>query len=259
MFSRLLCLWLGVCLSINIQAASNASNMPTDPLNSVQWVTMYHAFLKDQPVQFDSRVQILAPDSAEDSMHVPIAVHVQGLSDIEKILVFADFNPLPRVLEFYPQQAEPFIAFDLRLQQSSPVRAAVLTKHGWHVGGQWVDAAGGGCTLPSAGRIQGNWEDTLGQVYGKRWVLPTGGERVRVRIMHPMDTGLVGGIPSFYLEKLILRDAAGQPVLTVKPFEPIGENPLFSFNLPASVSRTATLQLSAVDSNGNEIEATLTP
>ncbi len=258
MFSRLLYLAVWVCAAFNAHAVSPTANMPADPLESVQWVTMYHAFLKDQPVQFDSRVQVFAPDSAEDSMHVPIAVQVQDLADIEKILVFADFNPLPRVLEFYPQQAEPFIAFDLKLQQASPVRAAVLTKDGWHVGGTWIDAAGGGCTLPSAGRSQGNWEDTLGQVYGKRWSRADGSERVRVRIMHPMDTGLVAGIPAFYVEEMVIRDAEGKPVLTVKPFEPIGENPLFSFNLPAKLAATETLQISVIDTNGYDSEAVLT-
>lgn len=240
-------------------AHATTKQPPVDPLNSVQWDTMYHAFLKQHPIHFDDRVQILAPESAEDSMHVPVAVKIHDLPNIQKVLVFADFNPLPKILEFFPNNAEPFLAFDIKLQQASPIRAAVLTQDGWHVGGRWVEAAGGGCTLPSAGRTEGNWEATLGQIHGKIWSRDDGSQRIRVRVMHPMDTGLASGIPPFYIESLQLTAADGTPLTLIKPFEPVGENPLFSIDLGTKNAVTQTVSLTVVDSNGNEFEGQLTP
>jgi len=235
----------------------NALAIPADPLNSVQWTTMYNRFLKDYPVQFDSRVQVLAPEQAENSMQVPLAVKVEGLQAIEEILIFADFNPLPKVLSFYPQQALPFIGFRIKLQQASPIRAAVRTADGWHVGGKWVDAAGGGCTLPSAARNSGVWESQLGQVQGRIWQQPNA-QRVRFRVIHPMDTGLAAGIPKFQLEQINLQDATGKTLAQIKPAEPVSENPIFSIEFPKNLP-LPTLHISGRDNNANKTKAELIP
>ncbi|OUD12078.1 quinoprotein dehydrogenase-associated SoxYZ-like carrier [Thioflexithrix psekupsensis] len=228
-----------------------------DPLDSVQWPTMYRAFLSGHPVQFDDRIQVFSPESAENSLRVPIAIRMTGIEKIEKILVLADFNPLPKVLEFFPQQALPFLAFDIKLQQASPIRVAVLSEGTWYVGGRWIDAAGGGCTLPSAGRVQGNWEEHLGQVYARFWEKTPELQRLKIRMMHPMDTGLVSGIPAFYLEQMTLTTADGTPILTLQPYEPVSENPLFTFELPKTLS--FPLQLYSKDNNGNTFKAELMP
>lgn len=224
-----------------------ANPPPDDPLKSVQWITMYNLFLNKKPVVFDSRVNVIAPESAEDSMHVPVVVRVNELTDIQEILIFADFNPLPKVLRFIPTHASPFIGFRLKLQQATPVRAAVLTPTGWHVGGVWIDAAGGGCTLPSAGRTANTWESTLGKIRGRLWTHENT-TRGKIQLMHPMDTGLVKGIPVFHLEKILLTQADGQTLLQLEPFEPISENPIFTFEIP---NNDTIIKLSATDTNGN--------
>jgi sulfur-oxidizing protein SoxY len=228
-----------------------------DPLNSVQWPTMYRAFLNTHAVVFDDRIRVMAPESAEDSMRVPVAVQIGDFDKIEKILVLADFNPLPKVLEFIPLRALPFLAFDIKLQQASPIRVAVLSQGIWHVGGRWIDAAGGGCTLPSAGRLQNNWEEYLGDIYARFWQKIPETQRLKIRIMHPMDTGLVSGIPAFYLEEITLTAADGLPVLTIQPYEPMSENPLFTVELPTTLA--LPLQLHAKDNNGNTFKAELAP
>ena len=51
-----------------------------------------------------------------------------------------------------------------------PVRAAVRTGNGnWHVGGTWVNTAGGGCTLPSTGSASPEWQKRLGEVSSRVW------------------------------------------------------------------------------------------
>jgi sulfur-oxidizing protein SoxY len=193
-------------------------------------------------------------------MNVPVRVDAGGLSDVREIVVFADFNPILKVLEFYPEQARPFLAFRFKLQQASPVRAAARTADGvWHVGGTWVDAAGGGCTAPGAGRAAGGWEKVLNEVNGRVWTEADASRRVRVRVMHPMDTGLAPGIPAFYIERLVLKDDRGTAYLRLNTFEPVAENPIFTFDLPAGARPAGTLVLSGVDNNGNQIAARLGP
>lgn len=68
-------------------------------------------------------------------------------------MVFAELNPIHKVLEMEPLRADARIGFRIKVQQATPVRAAALTDDGvWHVGGRVVEAAGGGCTAPSLGR-----------------------------------------------------------------------------------------------------------
>ena len=254
------CFWRWIVLVIGVFASaythSNTSSLPEDPLRSPTWDIMYKTFLNDgTQVVFDDRVHVLTPDSAEDSLAVPVAVRVEGLTDIEQVLVFSDLNPIPQVLRYFPPTDDPYIAFRMKLQQASPIRAAVKTRAGrWHVGGKWIDTMGGGCTAPSVGISTGNWADTLGEVsfhYAPR----LDGARLRFRVMHPMDTGLAPGIPAFYIEYLELRNPNQAIAGRIELYEPVSENPVFSLNLP----QFNTLSLVGVDNNGNPIEAMLSP
>lgn len=253
---RDLCL-CAVLLCANAGAAPNPAADP-DPLRSGHWGEMQKQHLGGGTVVFDdARVKVQAPAKAEDSMNVPVAVRVEGLPEVKRVVVVADFNPITKVLEFEPLLGKPEISFRIKLQQATPVRAAAQTADGvWHVGGMWVDSAGGGCTLPSAGRVKGNWSETLGQVSARAWQQPQA-TRVRVRIMHPMDTGLAPGIPAFYIENLAVRDESGKEYLRLRLFEPVSENPVFSFDLPPGVAPQGALRLTGADNNGNRIEARL--
>ncbi len=225
-----------------------------DPLKSPQWTDLKARYLgKKAKVVFDPRVVVSGPAVAEDSMNVPVGIRIDGLDKVQRVLVIADLNPIVKVLEFSPRGALPVLHFRMKLQQGSPVRAMAQTADGvWHVGGIWVDATGGGCTAPSTGRAAANWHQTLGQVQARVWPGETQ-SRVKLNIMHPMDTGLAPGIPAFYIEKLSLQDASGREWLTLDTFEPVSENPVFSFDFPGKPPEG--LSLVGRDNNGNRINA----
>lgn len=228
-----------------------------DPFRSLQWPDLQREFFGDAKVVFDERVQVSGPGFAEDPMNVPIGVSAAALPDVETLLVFVDRNPIRKVLELTPRAALPSVSFRFKLEQASPVRAAARTRDGvWHVGGTWVDSSGGGCTVAGATRRDGSWARTLGQVSGRVFhaspVLGGSGSRLRVRVMHPMDTGLVGGVPAFYLRQLAVHDAQGSELLRIGTFEPVSENPVFSFDFPG---RVGALRLVGSDNNGNRIDA----
>ncbi|MBK8918527.1 MAG: quinoprotein dehydrogenase-associated SoxYZ-like carrier [Betaproteobacteria bacterium] len=239
---------LGEVLAAPVDAA--------DPLESARWGDMRRAFFADQPVVFDARVKVVAPLDAENPMQVPVTVDAAELSDAREVFVFADFNPIIQVLRFYPERASAYLGFRIKLQQSSPVRAAVRTGDGvWHVGGTWVNTVGGGCTAPSAAATSPEWQRRLNEVSGRQWSEGPLAGRVRMRIVHPMDTGLVAGIPAFFLDELEFLSAEGVLLMRVQPFEPVSENPVFTLQQGAP-GRVRTM---GRDNNGNRFEAWIEP
>ena len=235
--------------------ATRVAPLPADPLRSPAWESRARALLDERPVVFDDRVQVTVPRFAEDPMNVPVHVQANGLKDVVRILVFADMNPIPAILEFQPMKAQAEIGFRFEVEQSTPVRAAVLTRDGrWHVGGTWLSAAGGGCTAPGAGASNPQWADQLGQVSGRVWPMSGGATRVKLRVMHPMDTGLAPRIPVFYMEHLSVRSANDEEVARITTWEPVSENPVFSLNL---LNQHGTLKITGRDTQANTITGRL--
>ena len=210
------------------------------------------ALFSDGPVVFDQRVKVMAPASAEDQFHVPVTVDASELNNVTDIVAVADLNPIPRILEVRPKQALSFVGFRVKLQQSTPIHVGVRTADGvWHVGGAYVDAAGGGCTAPAMAHGVSNWMETLGitRAVGRRDA--SGIARMTLKMKHPMDTGLADGIPAFYMSDLQVRDDAGDLIADVKLYEPVSEDPTLTLK-PDLNKGAATLQISARDTEGNE-------
>jgi sulfur-oxidizing protein SoxY len=238
-------------------ARAAGADLEADPFQSHLWPSVRESTMGAKARwRFDDRVQVHGPGFAEDPMNVPVTVRA-ALDGVQRVIVVVDRNPIKRVLELQPVAALPAVSFRFKLEQASPVRALAQTADGvWHVGGAWVDSAGGGCTVAGATRADGSWSKTLGEVSGRTFSSPPGNEggaRLRVRIMHPMDTGLVSGIPAFYLARLAVRDGSGRELLRLQTFEPVSENPVLSFDFrPAPAG---PLRLVGVDNNGNRIDS----
>lgn len=249
-----------LALALAAGAASVRAADGGDPYGSLPWPDMAREYLPG-PHVFDPRVRVSAPAFAEDPMNVPVTVDARGLPGVERIVVLVDRNPIRRVLEYQPlATALPAVSFRFKLEQASPVRAAARTADGvWHVGGAWVDSAGGGCTAPAATRQDGSWARTLGGVSARVFPQSTrpeaDGARVRVRVMHPMDTGLVAGVPAFYVNRLVLRDAQGRELMRLLPYEPVSENPVFSFDFDERPR--GALRLVGSDNNGNRVDGVI--
>jgi len=230
-----------------------------DPFDSGVWPDLRAAYLGGAPVVHDTGVVVELPAFAEDPMNVPVSVRVSpALGPVQRILILVDRNPIRRVLDFEPLAALPQIALRFKLEQASPVRAAALLADGrWHVGSAWVDSAGGGCTVAGATRQDGSWSQTLGQTQAKWFAREGTAARLRLRVMHPMDTGLVGGIPAFYVKRLSVQDGAGRELARLASYEPVSENPVFSFDFAKPPA--GGLRVVGVDNNGNRIAAEVAP
>ncbi len=69
-----------------------------------------------------------------------------------------------------------------------------------------------------------------------------------------MDTGLVPGIPAFYIEDLDFSDSQGKELARIELYEPINENPVLSFDFNQA-DGSSTIYMTGSDNNGNEFEA----
>lgn len=241
--------------------AARADEFEGDPFKSHPWPQMRREFLgATARVRFDPGVQVLGPAFAEDPMNVPISVRVDpALGPVDEIVVLVDRNPIRKVLSYFPLQALPALAFRFKLEQASPVRAVARLRDGsWVAGGTWVDSSGGGCTVSGATRKDGSWSQTLGDVTGRLFSAAPGADsaaRLRLRVMHPMDTGLVGGIPAFYVNRLSVRDGRDRELARIQAFEPVSENPVFSFDF--ATAPDGGVKVVGTDNNGNRIASSI--
>lgn len=247
-------LMLMALLAMPAEALDQPQTLLSDPFDSGMWNYQQVRLLGDPAaIRFDKRVIVRAPASAEDALEVPVLVDATAIPDVERIVVSVDYGPIPKILTFYPGEAEAKLSFRFKIDQATPIRASVRTHDGaWHVGGTRIDAAGGGCTQPALAYANADWEEHLGEVRGRMW---PGAGRVRVIVDHPMDTGLADGIPVFIVEHLTVSGPEGE-MSRVELYEPVDEDPAFTFYFaPGQI--THDLKLEGRDNNGNEIEATV--
>ncbi|MFN3868154.1 MAG: quinoprotein dehydrogenase-associated SoxYZ-like carrier [Hyphomicrobiaceae bacterium] len=248
-------------LLLTLMATVAAADPAEDPLKSVVWDDMKAQFFGTAPVVFDDRVKVLVPRIVENQAQVPITADARGLEGVQKLVLFADLNPIQHIATVIPKKASAYIALLMKVEQATPVRAAALLADGtWHVGGVYLDAAGGGCSAPAVARKDGDWSATVGHAQGRMWREADGAARVRFRVRHPMDTGLArDNTPAFFIEKLDVRSADGQSLAEVEIREPVSEDPTITMHVRLPLKDPA-LTVIGRDNNGSvyrsEIPAT---
>jgi sulfur-oxidizing protein SoxY len=263
--------WLAVCVSwlclgmAGISyAAMTSSDGPesSDPLNSPMWSYTKKMFLGDASYRFDDRVRVTVPAFAEDPTQVPLQVDVSALDEpIKTMIVWADLNPIQHIYTLHANEGKiPTVSLRFKVQQGTAVRAAVQTQAGeWLVGGQYLDASGGGCTAPSVAAGNAYWESHLGEMQFKRFERSEV-DRLKMRVIHPMDTGLVDAIPEFYIEQLVLSRQTPQSesvVLSMELSQPVSENPVIQWDVATGQGVQHDYRLWMRDNNGNEFEQPL--
>ncbi len=237
-------------------ADTDPKGAPADPLNSPMWQEMRSQFFGKSPYQFSSAVKVSVPSVLEDQAQVPVTIDARALGNVKKLVVFADLNPVQHTLTMTPFEAAPFVSFRLKVEQATPIRAAALTADGvWHVGGVFVDAAGGGCSSPALARNKPDWALAVGKTRGRAWRQADGMSRFRMSIKHPMDTGLTqDNIPAFYIEEVLVRGASGKTLAKVELREPISEDPTITMMVRLPIGDRA-IQVDSKDIDGNRFSS----
>lgn len=240
-------------LFMAMAAAAHAGPV-SDPLNSPVWNDLAKKTFGDAEIVFDDRVKVVVPDVVENQAQVPVSADARALPNVERLVVLTDLNPIQHVLTLTPvaAKADAFVSFRLKVEQGTPVRAAALTSDGvWHVGGVFLEAAGGGCSSPAMARGDSDWTTTVGNAQGKLWRNADGTARLRLRVRHPMDTGLAkDNTPAFFIEKLDVKGAGGEALATVELFEPVSEDPTLTLSVKPQAT-DASVSVDGRDNNGN--------
>ena len=243
-------------LAAMIAAPAAAAPLPADPLNSPMWEFVAdQAFGENARVSFDPRVKVSFPSIAENQRVFPVQVDARGIPDVRRMVILVDLNPIQLPIDYRLEDAEPFVATRVKLDQRTPVRGAVQLADGsWLVSGKWIDAAGGGCSAPPASRVKGDWAQHLGEVRGGLW-RTAAASRVQLSFRHPMDTGFVNNIASYYIDNVSLTGAEGRKLGEVKMQAAVSEDPVLTLMPRARPGEMVAFH--ARDTNGIEFSGRL--
>ena len=236
--------------------AATAAPLPADPLKSPMWdFVADQAFGDGARVSFDPRVKVSFPSIAENQRVFPVQVDARGIEGVRRIVILVDLNPIQLPIDYTLGDAEPFVATRIKLDQRTPVRGAVQLADGsWLVSGGWIDAAGGGCSAPPASRVKGDWAQHLGEVRGALW-RGAAANRAQLAFRHPMDTGFVNNISSYYIDDLKLVGEGDRMLGEVKMQAAVSEDPVITLMPRARAGETVRFR--GRDTNGIEYRGTL--
>jgi sulfur-oxidizing protein SoxY len=73
-------------------------------------------------------------------------------------------------------------------------------------------------------------------------------------MIHPMDTGLAGNIPAFYLETSRIKAADGAVLAELDTFEPVSENPIITLEVHGKAGQSG-FRFEGRDNSGGEFTA----
>ncbi len=227
-----------------------------DPAGSELWEDLSGAYLgEDATVTFDNSIRVMMADRVESAHEVPIMVKIpHELRDMEELVLLVDRNPIQQVARIMPHRPIESVGMNIRLEESTPVRAAVRGQDGiWHVATKSVLVmSAGGCSSPSPG---GDLMATVGDVEIKRFDRHGGASRLKVRINHPMDTGFVvlddgDVVPPYYVEKVQIEDERG-PIAEMLTWAAMSQDPVITLDL---LEQGQSLRVWGNDSEGQTFE-----
>ncbi len=224
-----------------------AFTLPKDPIDSPLWDTVAENYLKGYPIIFDEAVRVGLPPITEDQTQVPIMIDASALGPADEVAVIADLSPFPLALKVNAHRAAPVFAFRVRIEQGTAIRAAVRKDGRWHVGTRYLDAVGGGCSAPPNVEARIAWSD-IGQMRARLWRQNPDQMRLRLRVTHPMDTGLHKE-PAFFIQAVEIKDADGSPLADLEVHEPVAANPVFTVQF-ADPGKGDHIAVTARDNDG---------
>jgi len=226
-----------------------------DPLGSPNWQDLSASLLGEGDIRFDDRLRVTMPIIAENQHMFPVSVDARALGDVRRLALIADLNPIPLAIDMQPRPGRAFVETRIKLDQRTPVRGAAQLADGtWIVSGNWIDAAGGGCSAAPVSRVRGDWAEHLGEIRGLG-VAEGEGARLRLAFRHPMDTGFVANIPTYHLETLTVANDRKETLATLEISAAVSEDPAFSLFVDAKAGERLTI--AARDTNGLDYRAAL--
>tara|TARA_Y100000589_G_scaffold324276_1_gene360183 strand:+ start:525 stop:1307 length:783 start_codon:yes stop_codon:yes gene_type:complete len=191
---------------------------------------------KNQQFLNNSKIKIIIQDEVEEAHEVSMVVKIpKALKDTKKILILVDNNPIQLVTKIFPQKSLKSVGFNIRMEQDSYVRAAMLDKNNiWNISSKKVIVKSpGGCSLPACDPTKETCEPSkLGKIVLHKYKRSSGDWRLKFKINHPMDTGLVidpnsgNIIPEYHVNWLYFQNDK-EELAKAQTFGALSANPTF--------------------------------
>ncbi|HIA21978.1 MAG TPA: hypothetical protein EYN80_06030 [Alphaproteobacteria bacterium] len=231
-----------------------------DPTLSENWSQVRDDYLITGKVVFDDNVKVIMQDFVEEPHEVSLVVKIPDyLQSIQEFVLLIENNPIQAAARIYPHRPIETVGMNVRLEDDSPVRAALKDKFGtWHVGSKMVFVKNpGGCSLPSCDpEIQKCVTGEIGKILISQFNREGGAWRVKTKITHPMDTGFViddNGevVPSYYIDRIDFSDENGS-IAEIETYAALSTNPVIMLDLP---TRGQHVRINVRDIKGLQFEA----
>jgi len=229
-----------------------------DPQNSLIWSDLQISLLgDDSKVTFVEDVKVIMQDHVEEPHEVPLIVKLpKRLHNFTKFILIIENNPIQQVIELNPFKEIEALGMNVRLEDDSPVRAAVLDENGiWNIGSKMVFVASpGGCSSPSCDpTVEVCIQGEIGRIAVKQYGREGQAERIKLKITHPMETGFVINvdgeiIPEYYVNKIHVDDVNG-PIADISTYAALSSDPVILLDLP---EKGQSIRVHVKDSQGLE-------
>lgn len=220
-----------------------------NPIPSPTFDDVLKDIIKNEKFVFDDEnIEIKVPLFADNPIQVPIFVNGKNIQNAKRMILFADLNPIPKIIDMDLKAIYPIVSLNIKVAQETPLRALVLDENNvWHIGSKNIKSFGGGCSVASVSASDTDFGKLLGKIKAETFKIDENTNRIKASIFHPMETGLIFGAPEFYINKIELKDDVNI-LSSMELFSPISENPRFIFEVKNKAS-TYTIKFSDVDGN----------
>jgi sulfur-oxidizing protein SoxY len=237
-------IYLALVLSLSIQ-----SLYAKNPISSPTFDDIVKNVLKNEKYIFDDKnIEISVPKFADNPVQVPVFVNAKNIKDAKRMIIVADLNPTPEIIDMDLTNLLPVISMNIKVAQETPLRALILDKDNlWHIGTANIRSFGGGCAVASLATSDKESSKYLGKI--KSDIFEKENEyRLKTSIFHPMETGLTFGNTEFFINKVLIKE--NKKVLSeIITYSTISENPRFIFE---TKSKSDKYTIEFYDNDGNE-------
>ena len=202
----------------------------------------------DKYIFDDKNIVLEVPAFADNPIQVPIFADAKQIQNAKQMILFADLNPIPIIVDMKLTSLLPLISLNIKVAQETPLRVLVLDdKNVWHIASNNIKSFGGGCSVASVTSSNTDFGKLLGKIKSEVFELEKDTYRIKSSIFHPMETGLIFGNPEFYINKIVLKDNSNI-LSSMELFSAISENPRFIFETKIK-SQNYIIEFSDVDGN----------
>ena len=212
-----------------------------NPNNSDIWSELQDNLLgKDINVLFVDDIKLIMQDYIEEAHKVPLIVTLpKRLHNFKNFILIIENNPIQQAMSIKPYRSIEALGMNIRLEDDSPVRAAVLGDNGvWYIGSKMAFvASAGGCSTPACDpSVEVCETGTIGKIAIKQYEREAGAERIKLKITHPMETGFVTDlqgeiIPEYFVKNIHVDDNEG-PIADITTFAALSSDPIILLDLP---------------------------